>query len=253
MEDKNAIQRALLNAEGYGFVLQTQQQVLNAVSRGDEAEAVRQFRLWVPKGHMFPALEMLGYHLRAIRQAQGCMLLSLLLHAGFLHGCSVAGLWVVFERYTGALITLQEAQEFAPLMEAAIADICRLYRALEREVPAGRTGTVCQYINLHLGENLTLQQLARQAGLSAGYLNVLFRKELGCTVYEYVLRRKLYIAKLMLADPDYPISRIAADLAFSSASHFARFFAAQEGCTPSQFRKQNLTESAVSRLWRSIT
>ncbi len=251
MEDNNTIQRATLNAEGYAYVLQSQQNLLEAVGRGDEAEALRWFHIWVPKDSMFPALDRMEYNLRAIRQAQGCMLLSLLLHAGFLWGCSVAGLWVVFERYTGRLIMMHMAGEFEPVMEDAIVDMCRLARAEEEQLPGGRLSGVCRYINTHLGEPLTLGQLAGQAGVSPGYLNVLFRKELGCTACGYVQRRRLFTAKLLLADPEYPVSSIAAELAFSSPSHFARFFAAHEGCTPSQYRKQSAEQSTALRLWRA--
>lgn len=251
MEDKNTIRRATLNAEGYAYVLQSQQNLLAAVGRGDEAQAVYWFRIWVPKDSMFPALDRLEYNLRAIRQAQGCMLLSLLLHAGFLGGCAVAGLWVVFERYTGRLIMMHSAGEFEPMMEEAIADMCGLARAEEEVLPGGRLSEVCRYINTHLGEPLTLGRLAGQAGVSPGYLNVLFRQELGCTACDYVQRRRLFTAKLLLADPEYPVSSIAAELAFSSPSHFARFFAQHEGCTPSQYRKQSAEHSTALHLWRA--
>lgn len=251
MEDKNALQRATLNTEGYAYVLQSQQNLLEAVGRGEEAQALHWFHIWVPKDSMFPALERIPDNLLAVRRAQGCMLLSLLLHAGFLWGCSVAGLWVVFERYTGRLILMQDWQEFEPLMEAAIADMCRLARAEEEALPGGRLSAVCRYINTHLGEPLTLERLAGQAGVSPGYLNVLFRQELGCTAYDYVQRRRLFTAKLLLADPEYPVSSIAAELAFSSPSHFARFFAAHEGCTPTRFRRQSVEHSTALRLWRT--
>ncbi|MDS0526241.1 helix-turn-helix domain-containing protein [Clostridium sp. SHJSY1] len=94
------------------------------------------------------------------------------------------------------------------------------------------------YIYYHLHYKLTLQELANQVSLSPNYLAILFKKEKGITIQEYIRSKRIEAAKNMLLYSDYTQTEIGQFLAFSSSSHFIKVFKDQVGLTPKQYHKK---------------
>lgn len=92
------------------------------------------------------------------------------------------------------------------------------------------------YIDQHLHEKILLDELAAHVELNTSYLSVLFKKETGIPVSDYILRRRLEVAENMLKNSDYSCSEISSFLAFGSQSHFTEAFRKKNGVTPKQFR-----------------
>ncbi|BCN31127.1 helix-turn-helix domain-containing protein [Anaeromicropila herbilytica] len=94
------------------------------------------------------------------------------------------------------------------------------------------------YIYYHLHYKLTLQELANQVSLSPNYLAILFKKEKGITIQEYIRAKRIEAAKNMLIYSDYTQTEIGQFLAFSSSSHFIKVFKEQVGLTPKDYKKK---------------
>ena len=110
-------------------------------------------------------------------------------------------------------------------------------RAVPKRTPYSRPVARCvDYIYEHLHQRITLAELAEQAGLTESYLSMLFKKETGRSVSDYVLDKRVEAAGNMLKFSDYSCADIGAILAFSSQSHFIRVFKARTGQTPRAFR-----------------
>lgn len=92
------------------------------------------------------------------------------------------------------------------------------------------------FVHYHLHEKLTAKRVAEEAGLSPNYLSELFKKELGCSVAEYVMEKRMEAAKNMLRFSSFPYDEIASILAFSSQSHFIQAFKKATGTTPKAYR-----------------
>jgi AraC-like DNA-binding protein len=105
----------------------------------------------------------------------------------------------------------------------------------------GHTGTqlgrAVTYIEVHLGERLTLQVIARASGLSTRSLVRLFRKEVGTSVVEFILRRRVARARKLLQDTEHTCAEIAFEVGFGSVQHFNRIFRRLEHQTPNHWRK----------------
>lgn len=95
---------------------------------------------------------------------------------------------------------------------------------------------VMDYIYDHLHQRITIDELAEYVALSPAYLSKLFRKEVGQTISEYIICRRLTAAENMLKYSDYSLSDIANYLAFSSQSHFSSVFKKRRGISPSEYR-----------------
>ena len=95
------------------------------------------------------------------------------------------------------------------------------------------------YISGHLCETVTLEQIAESCHLSKYHLCHRFRSELGMTVMQYIFHQRHLRAKSALLETRAPVSVIAMENGYSSASHFSSLFRKTEGMTPSAFRAQN--------------
>ncbi|WFR60065.1 AraC family transcriptional regulator [Anaerocolumna sp. AGMB13025] len=95
---------------------------------------------------------------------------------------------------------------------------------------------ICQYINEHCTENLTIDEVATMAGFSKYHFFRLFCKFSGVTYYEYLVKRRIMYAERLLTDPNLSIVQIAMRSGFNSLSAFNRNFREIKKCTPTEYR-----------------
>lgn len=79
--------------------------------------------------------------------------------------------------------------------------------------------------------------MAEQLHISAGYLQLLYKRQFGISCIEDVIQSRLRLAKDYLAHTRMRISEIATLCGYNSAEHFSRQFIRLFGVTPGQFRK----------------
>ena len=93
------------------------------------------------------------------------------------------------------------------------------------------------YIQRHYSEKLTLESIAQAAMTNRSELCKCFRRVLGTTPNDFLVRYRLDEARGLLGNPNLRIADIAERTGFCSPSHFGKQFAAYMGCTPLQYRK----------------
>ncbi len=93
------------------------------------------------------------------------------------------------------------------------------------------------YISQHLHNPIALEDLAKETGLNAAYLSVLFKKEMGMTAVDFIQAQRIEEAKNLLRFSERRISEISSHLAFSSQSYFTSVFRRHTGMTPKQYRE----------------
>ena len=84
-------------------------------------------------------------------------------------------------------------------------------------------GDVIDYIDSRPDIFFSAQELAQVASLSVSRFKVKFKKEIGIPPSQYVLRKKIDLAKAML-DSGKSVTEVAFDLGFSSSQYFATVF-----------------------------
>src|SRR6185312_1604720 len=114
-----------------------------------------------------------------------------------------------------------------------------------REVPGGfgswKLKQVISYIEDNLESELSLAEIASVAGVSVSHLKTLFRQSTGMPVHQYVLRRRVERAKLLLQDRSLSIAQVAFAAGFAHQSHLARHMRKILGCTPAVVRQELLS------------
>lgn len=109
----------------------------------------------------------------------------------------------------------------------------------EKEMQSPYVEKCKDYIYKHMHESISAEEIADWIGVTANYLSMVFRRDEGITIKEYMMREKIYYTKNMLIYSEYSINDIAQYFGFSSQSHFGSVFKRIVGTTPLEFRKQN--------------
>ncbi len=108
---------------------------------------------------------------------------------------------------------------------------------------------VITYVERHYAEELTLERMQADLHLSKYYLAKTFKEVTGTTIFQFLMTRRIYQAKIELIDSQSPITDICYEVGFKHPSHFSRSFKLETGLTPEQYRKQNQAPNgAISRL-----
>jgi len=106
--------------------------------------------------------------------------------------------------------------------------------------PAGECEAVrsaLDYIHVRFRTCWTFVELAQSVHLSPAYLSRLFRKTVGISPKQYLIRYRIECAKqlLMINKEHLPIKAIAAQSGFASPEQFTRTFHRMVGCAPHEF------------------
>lgn len=100
------------------------------------------------------------------------------------------------------------------------------------------------YIREHLHEpTLNLTDAAAAAFLSPNYLTHLLRKETGKPFSQWVLDRRMQLARTLLLNSAQMIGVIAERCGFTDQAYFSRCFRKAHGVAPGQFRRRQQTDS----------
>ena len=106
----------------------------------------------------------------------------------------------------------------------------------------------CNYLQLHLAENIPIPALAEKAGYSVSHFTRRFKQEVGMNASEYVMQKRIEAAKDALRLTDENIQTLAHRLGFNSQSYFGKQFKHFTGMSPSEYReKQGQGEKMPSR------
>ncbi|HOO27879.1 MAG TPA: AraC family transcriptional regulator [Lachnospiraceae bacterium] len=142
----------------------------------------------------------------------------------------------------------------APLREAAICAkllqilvmVSRLYTTLPNKFTDIKPNkqqeyiekfiTVCDYINQHCTEDLSLDEIANMAGFSKYHFSRLFKEFTNVSFYKYLNGRRIAYAEKLLLDPEINVMEAAVRSGFNSISAFMRMFKIIKNCTPTEFR-----------------
>lgn len=130
---------------------------------------------------------------------------------------------------------LSGPEDFLVWVRALLSVIIRQNRRCRQFSPAVIQAQ--EYINQNLHLNLSRKEIASKVFLNADYLDRCFKNELGLSISQYVLKKKLDTAKELLTNTQKSISDIAASIGYYNLSSFSYMFKHETGQTPMSYRR----------------
>ena len=92
----------------------------------------------------------------------------------------------------------------------------------------------------HPEADWNVQKLCERTHVSRSYLQRMYKRYFGKSIFGELIDFRLQKARALLSSTEYPISQIAELCGYETYAHFAKQFKAQEGVTPSEFRKARM-------------
>lgn len=100
-------------------------------------------------------------------------------------------------------------------------------------------GSVCDYLDEHLAEHITLDALSSSVFLSKYYLSRAFREETGITIFGMLAQKRMMRARDLISSGT-PLAAAAALCGFSDYSSFYKAFVSEYGVSPRRYASRTV-------------
>lgn len=117
----------------------------------------------------------------------------------------------------------------------------------ENDIPE-EINEVVAFINNNYKESISLDTLAKITRQSKFYLAHNFKKYIGYSLHEYIIKCKLEESKNLLITTNLSISEIAEKTGFDTSSNFTRLFKGKIGYTPLKYRKSRYLQAQIHKV-----
>lgn len=94
---------------------------------------------------------------------------------------------------------------------------------------------IAEFVHIHGGEPVSVEELAEHLNYSSGYLRTLVRRQTGASTKQFIDLERIKIIKEMLYYSDVRIKELANIMRFPDVKYFTRFFRKYTGETPRQW------------------
>ena len=156
-----------------------------------------------------------------------------------------AELGISDSRFTSLLGTADDLEDHLSTVEAtaqyliSIVEQCIKWRI--ENAKDGKNyvvGNAKRYIEFnYMRDDMSLDTIAREVGLSPTYFSALFKKETGCCLTNYLNKVRIDKSKQLLCCTSKMIYEIAFEVGFQDYRYFSQIFKKYTGQTPRQFQK----------------
>lgn len=141
--------------------------------------------------------------------------------------------------YINSIDKCATEEEINLLHREVVADYAQRMQIIHKTNIYPKPVILClDYIYNNLHTKITLDKLAEVSNMSPTYISKLFHKEVGLTISDYIIKKRIEAAENMLKFSDHSCIEITECLCFSSESHFIQVFKKHTGYTPKRYREK---------------
>jgi AraC family transcriptional regulator len=105
-------------------------------------------------------------------------------------------------------------------------------------LPGYKLRQITDWMAEHVSEDLNLDRLAAQVGLSKFHFHRLFKRAMGLSPARYHINLRMNAARQLLRETKKSVVDVALDVGYANPSHFAKLFRRETGLSPSDYRRQ---------------
>lgn len=143
------------------------------------------------------------------------------------------------DTFINAIESVNTKDELTRLESDMLEDFCNMVNDVNDSKYSSIVLRTINNANLKLTEKATLKDLADKVFVHPNYLSSLFKKEVGISLFDYILKRKVEESVFFIKYTDMPLSGIAEKFQFCSQSYYIKTFRRYLGVTPNWYRRPN--------------
>lgn len=212
-----------------------EQTVMNLISHGDTAALME----WVSAAPAVRGGVMAGDQLRQLKNTF-VVTATLASRAAIRGGLAIEDALSLSDSFIKNCEVLNSPDRIMNLQYHMIFDFTeRVERIRIGKSPTKLALAVANYVQRHLSEAISAEEMARELFLSRPYLSSKFKAETGMSLTDYILKEKTEEARRLLRYTNKTVTAISLYLGFSSPGHFSRVFKKYTGCTPHEYREKH--------------
>jgi transcriptional regulator GlxA family with amidase domain len=106
---------------------------------------------------------------------------------------------------------------------------------------------VVKYIDDNISAKIDINELSQMTRWSGQHFIRVFTQYMGDTPYQYILKKKMEKAKVLITETDISMKDIAFELGFQSYGNFCKIFKRETGKNPDEFRKYNSIQRHINK------
>ncbi len=174
----------------------------------------------------------------ALRQIKNTFIVTatLISRAAIEEGMNVDDALSLSDFYIQKVDALQSDKEIAALNYKMVKDYAKRVKEIKELTPLAYQ--IKRYVLSHLDESIAIEDIVEELGIPKSTLFRRFRKEMTCSINDYINEVKIEKSKeLLLSGSSF--ASIAYCLGYSSQSHFSNMFKKVTSMTPSQFKEEH--------------
>ncbi|MDQ6419532.1 AraC family transcriptional regulator [Paenibacillus sp. LHD-117] len=137
-------------------------------------------------------------------------------------------------KHRGQIVQMRQRILFLDILTLIVSD-------LRSQIVTGHTNamieTTIDYMVGHYAENMTVEELAKMAGMSSSHYSRLFKKYASASPIHYLTQLRMDRAKELLILSDYKLKAVAQSIGYEDELYFSRLFKKFTGQSPSQYAK----------------
>lgn len=152
---------------------------------------------------------------------------------GYVHPLYIDQVSGTFAREIESSTSTEDLAALGPKM---IRYYCQIVRDFSQKGHSHLISKLLILVESDLTADLSLSALAKQLNVNSSYLSALFKKEVGTTLTEYVGKRRINYAMLLLETTSLQIQTIAQQCGIPDVNYFTRTFKKYTGTTPKEHR-----------------
>lgn len=141
--------------------------------------------------------------------------------------------------FTHAMRSEQYDEKLVALMDEWMAYFNEIYNESKLKGEKEDTALLAaHYINDHYAQaDISVAMVAECLSISPSYLSRMFKKKYDISVLDYIHRRRIETAKVLLRESDITVAEVAEQVGYTNALALIRAFKRNEDCTPTEYRK----------------
>lgn len=232
-EEKDELQRKTIRKN-----YETENRLLDFIRHGETEKALQEFRhLTRTKGrHKTPVLPVL-YQNPMVSMS---MLRVLWRKAAEEGGLSVIIIDELTQLQAQQSVTVKTLDEQFRSMDRLLYGLCEAVRKTRLQTAgcSDMTKAVLEYLDLHLSENIRIDDLTAVTGYSRSQLSSIFKSDTGSTITGYIAQKRCEMAAELLTSTSLSIQDISLRVGYPDNNYFVKVFKKQLGVTPSDYRRR---------------